>query len=199
MRLAGFKRSILVIVLTLFQQAATAQNDNIGLKFFGLSIHPHGDENAKLMPLRLDPKGVLVINLGGMLSYEKFIYKDVLSVKAVQGLYSDCAARLGGFSHLGLRAKIFTAGKHSLYGGIGPTLVYRRNWHELPGYQDPAYFEGKPSATWQYKFLWYGGEFEYAYQLTERFSFASTFIPGYPKLISLSFGVKYLTKPNNIK
>ncbi|WP_225307213.1 hypothetical protein [Adhaeribacter soli] len=199
MRLAGLKGSILVIIFMLFQQAAIAQSDNIGLKFFGLSIHPQGDENAKLMPRRLDEKGVLVINLGGMLSYEKFFYKDAFSVKAVQGLYSDCAARLGGFSHIGLRGKIFKSGKHSLYGGIGPTLVYRRNWHDLPGYQDPAYFDGKPYATWQYKFLWYGGEFEYAYRLTERFSFASTFIPGYPKLISFSFGIKYMTKPNNNK
>ena len=165
--------------------------DNIGLKFFGLSVHPKGDENAKLMPMRLDKKGVWVINLGGMLSAEKFIYQDEISIKAIQGLYSDCAARLGGFTHFGLRGQIFKTEKHSLYGGIGPTLVYRRNWYELPGYLDPDYFEGKPTDTWQYKFLWYGGEFEYAYVLSEKLDFAATFVPGFPKLISLSLGLKY--------
>lgn len=184
------KKNVLLFLLFLLPCLAAAQ-DNIGLKFFGLSIHPGGDENAPLMPRRLDSRGVFVFNLGGMLSYEKFVYEDGISVKAVQGVYSDCAARLGGFSHIGIRARIFKTGKHSLYGGIGPTLVYRRNWYELPGYLDPDYFDGKPTDTWQYKFLWYGGEFEYAYRLTERISFASTFIPGFPKLISFSFGVKY--------
>ena len=165
--------------------------DNVGLKFFGLSIHPGGDENAFLMPRRLDSNGVLVLNLGGMLSAEKFIYQDRVSVKAVQGIYSDCAAQLGGFSHIGIRAIIFRAGKHSVFGGIGPTLVYRKNWYELPGYLDPDYFDGQPTDTWQYKFLWYGGEFEYAYVLSEKLDLTSTFIPGFPKLISLSFGLKY--------
>ena len=165
--------------------------DNVGLKFFGLSIHPGGDENAFLMPRRLDSNGVLVLNLGSMLSAEKFIYQDRVSVKAVQGIYSDCAAQLGGFSHIGIRAIIFRAGKHSVFGGIGPTLVYRKNWHELPGYLDPDYFDGQPADTWQYKFLWYGGEFEYAYVLSEKLDLTSTFIPGFPKLLSLSFGLKY--------
>ena len=177
-------------IFLLFGIDAKAQ-DNASLKFFGLSLHPGGDENAPLMPRRFDANGVWVLNLGGMLSYEKFIYQDGVSVKAVQGIYSDCAAQLGGFSHLGLRAKIFKTTRQSLYGGIGPTLVYRKNWHKLPGYIDPDYFEGKPANTWQYKFLWYGGEFEYAYVLSERIDFATTFIPGYPKLISFSFGFRY--------
>ncbi|MBK0403521.1 hypothetical protein I5M27_11030 [Adhaeribacter sp. BT258] len=180
-----------MLVFLLFPGFQALAQDNIGLKFFGLSIHPGGDENAPLMPRRFDDKGIWVLNLGGMLSYEKFIYEDGVSVKAVQGFYSDCAAQPGGFSHIGLRARIFKTKKHSLFGGIGPTLVYRKNWYELPGYQDPDYFEGAPTDTWQYKFLWYGGEFEYAYVLTDKIDLAATFIPGYPKLISLSFGARY--------
>ncbi len=181
---------ILVLFLFLFWLPGRAQ-DNVGLKLFGLSIHPGGDENAPLMPRRLDDRGILVINLGVMLSAEKFIYRDRVSVKAVQGIYSDCAARPGGFSHIGIRAIIFKTEKHSVFGGIGPTLVYRKNWYELPGYIDPEYFDGKPTDVWQYKFLWYGGEFEYAYLLSEKLDLTATFIPGFPKLISLSFGVKY--------
>lgn len=188
-------RSFVAFIFLTFAGASAWAQDNVGLKFFGISIHPGGDENAFLMPRRFDDNGVLVLNLGGMASAEKFIYADGVSVKVVQGIYSDCAAQLGGFSHMGIRAKIFKTKKHSLFGGIGPTLVYRKNWYELPGYLDPNYFEGKPTDTWQYKFLWYGGEFEYAYVLSERLDLTSTFIPGFPKLISFSFGLKYKFRP----
>ena len=185
-----FRSLATLLFLALNALPAPAQ-DNIGLKFFGISIHPGGDEDAFLMPRRLDDRGVLVINLGGMFSTEKFIYEDGISVKFVQGFYSDCAAQPGGFSHIGIRARILKKKRHSIYGGIGPTLVYRKNWYKLPGYIDPDYFDGKPTDTWQYKFLWYGGEFEYAYVLSEKLDFTSTFIPGFPKLISFSFGLKY--------
>src|SRR6478735_1265426 len=162
-----FRSLATLLFLALNALPAPAQ-DNIGLKFFGISI-----------------------NLGGMFSTEKFIYEDGISVKFVQGLYSDCAAQPGGFSHIGIRARILKKKRHSIYGGIGPTLVYRKNWYKLPGYIDSDYFDGKPTDTWQYKFLWYGGEFEYAYVLSEKLDFTSTFIPGFPKLISFSFGLKY--------
>lgn len=179
---------VLVAALLLCASTVVAQSA-IGLKFFGLSIHPNGDPNAFLMPRKLDAGGVLVVNLGGMASYEKYIGKD-FSVKAVQALYADCASRAGGFTHLGLRARIFTTGRHSLSGGLGPTLVFRRNWQDLKGYINPGYFKGGPDETWQYKFLWYGGEFEYALAVNDKLDLSTTFVPGYPKLMSLSFGIR---------
>ncbi len=45
-------------------QKAFAQ-DNLGIKFFRLSIHPNGEkENAFLMPNKLDKNAYLVLNLG---------------------------------------------------------------------------------------------------------------------------------------
>src|SRR4051812_12410460 len=108
----SFFRSFAVLCLQALAVLPARAQDNIGLKFFGLSVHPKGDENAFLMPRRLDERGVCVINLGGMVSAEKFIFRDEISVKAIQGLYSDCAARLGGFTHFGLRGKIFKTEKH---------------------------------------------------------------------------------------
>lgn len=186
------KTRLLLFPLLFLMVMAKAQ-DNIGIKFFGLSIHPKGDKNAFLMPRKLDSKSILVVNLGAVLSYEKFIYSDKLSTKVVQALYSDCAARTGGFSHIGLRAILFKTRKHSLYGGMGPTLIFRRNWLELEGYQNPDYFKGDVNNKWQYKFLWYGGELEYAYMVTDKIDITTTFIPGYPKLMSLSIGIKYKT------
>ena len=164
---------------------------NLNLKFFGLSLHPRGDKNAKLMPLNPDKKGYLVLNLGGSLGYEHFLKPGKFSIKAIQALYSDCAAQLGGFTHLGARWVIFKNQKHSLNGGLGPTLVYRHNWYELEGYQDSGYFNGKVTDTWQYKFIPYAGELEYNYKISDQYELSTGFVPGYPDLISLSVGLRY--------
>jgi hypothetical protein len=37
--------------------------------------------------------------------------------------------------------------------------------------------------------LWYGGEFEYKYKISDRIDFSSSFIPGYPDLMNLAVGV----------
>lgn len=180
---------ILFTTFILLSLNLNAQN-SIGLKFFGLSIHPKGEkENAFLMPNKLDKNGVFVMNFGGVVSYEYFIFKDIVSVKAIQSLYSDCAARLGGFSHIGVRATIFKKGKHTFSGGIGPTIIYRRNWLDLDGYVNKNRFKGNKNSKWQHLFLWYGGEFEYKYSINEKFDISGSFVPGYPDLMSLSLGM----------
>lgn len=175
--------------IILFSVSMKAQN-NVGIKFFGLSIHPKGEyENSFLMPNKLDKNGYLVMNFGAVVSYEHFFVDDRVSLKIAQALYSDCAARLGGFTHIGIRVRILKKGKHTLSGGIGPTIVYRRNWLELDGYVNPNRFKGGEDDKWQYLFLWYGGEFEYKYAINNKIDVTSSFVPGYPDLISLSFGI----------
>ncbi len=181
---------ILGFIFVVNVQATLAQS-NVNFKYFGLSVHPKGDPNAPLMPLNPDKKGYLVFNLGGMLSYEKFWKPQKYSFKVIQALYTDCAALLGGFTHIGVRAIIFQNKRHSLNGGLGPTFIYRRNWYQLPGYQDSGFFDGTPQSAWQYKFIPYAGELEYNYKLTDKMDFSTTFVPGYPSLISLSFGLRY--------
>lgn len=182
----------IVVLLLLMQAFSLKAQNNFGLKYFGLSIHPKGEEeNAFLMPRKLDKQARFVLNIGAVASYETFLHKDRLSLKLAQALYADCAARTGGFTHLGLRAKILRSEKHLLSGGIGPTLVYRRNWQELDGYVNQNRFKGQPDARWQYLFLWYGGEFEYKYFVSDQLDFSASFVPGYPDLMSLSFGLHY--------
>lgn len=178
------------IVLYLGLTTEVKAQRNWGIKYFGVSLHPNGDVNAPLMPLNPDKKGYLVFNLGAMVSYEQFFKPHKFSFKGIQAVYTDCAAQLAGFTHLGIRAVVFQTRRHSLNGGIGPTFIYRRNWHRLPGYKNSGYFEGKPDATWQYKFIPYAGEFEYNYMLTQNTDFSITFVPGYPDLMSLSFGLR---------
>lgn len=185
-------RSSLIAICFLFSLTIARGQDNVGLRLFGLSIHPHSEtENAAIMPLRLDPQAYLVQNLGAILSYEKAIYRDTFTSKLALALYSDCAARLGGFIHIGLRGRVFKVGQHSLYGGVGPTLIFRRNWLELEGYKDQKLFKGAKGDRFQYLFLWYGGEFDYRYQINQRLDAVVSLIPGYPDLISLSIGINY--------
>jgi hypothetical protein len=144
------------------------------------------------MPLKFDQRGIFVLNLGVEICVEYFIYKDIVSVKFIQALYADCCQKFGGFTHLGLRGRIFKFGQHSLYGGIGPTFIYRKNWYALEGYDDSfSFFRGKPEDIWQYRFLWYGGEFEYNYEINNHFSLSTSFVPGFPDLTNLSFGTRY--------
>lgn len=180
--------------ILLFVNSESSAQSAVGVKFFGLSIHPKGDSNAFLMPRKLDKDGVLVINLGAEITYEKFLDGGDFSMKAVQAFYSDCAAQPGGFTHLGLRGKIMKRNRNTIYGGIGPTLVYRKNWGLLAGYEDPGYFAGREHANLQYKFLWYGGELEYSYRVSEKLLVAASFIPGYPKLMSVALGITILTE-----
>ena len=185
------KRIFFIFLVCLFSINLIAQN-NVGIKLFGLSIHPKGERaNAFLMPRKLDKNAYLVMNVGGILSYEHFVFRDILSIKTANALYSDCAARLGGFFHIGIRGTIIKSGRHVLNGGIGPTLVFRRNWLELDGYVNPNRFKGGLGEKWQYLFLWYGGEFEYKYALNKKIDFAVSFVPGYPDLMNLSMGINY--------
>jgi hypothetical protein len=183
-------RTVLITLVILFNKAAA--QDNIGIKYFGLSLHPKGENlNAFLMPNKLDNNAYLVLNLGAELMYEKFILKDIISVKIIQAFYADCAERPGGFSHLGIRGKILKKGKHSIYGGMGPTFIYRRSWLELQGYVNPNRFKADNGDKYQYLFIWYGGEFEYKYQLGSQMDFAVSFVPGYPDLMSLALGLNF--------
>ena len=173
----------------------SAQPFTVGIKLTGLSVHPGGATNANLMKYKLDSKGVFVFNPGIRLSSEYFFYKDIVSIKAEQGLYADCANQFAGFTHIGLRGKIFQIGKHSLNGGIGPTNFFRKNWYKLDGYiDDVENFKGSPEDKWQWWFILYGGEFEYNYKVNEMIELSTSIVPFFPPYIPLviSFGLRII-------
>jgi len=172
-----------------------AQQYTFGIKLTGLSIHPGGAQNAHIMKYKIDEKGVFVFNPGIRLSFEYFIYKDIVSIKFDQGFYRDCANQFAGFSHIGIRGRIFQIGNHSLNGGIGPTFFFRRNWYKIDGYiEDDDFFRGGPNDNWQRRFFWWGGEFEYNYRINERIEFSTSLIPIIPPIIpgSIHLGIRIL-------
>ncbi|MGB0166675.1 MAG: fatty acid desaturase [Luteibaculum sp.] len=182
------KKAALVLILLYASLSLSAQH-NFGFKYFGLSIHPSGDEQADLMPHRLDDNGVLVMNFGGIISYQKYFLSDLLSFKVAQGIYSDCGGMLSGHTHIGFRATFLQRGRHSALLGFGPTFIYRRNWNKKPDYEPTGIF--KESGDLQYKFVFYGGEVEYNYQVNEKFDLSIHFLPGYPIVMSLGVGFRY--------
>lgn len=183
----------LVFPLVLLTSTLGAQPLAWGVKAFGLSIHPHGAVNHELMPLKFDEKGVLVLNLGLTAGVEVFVPgAPWVSWKAVQGQYLDCIGQPAGFSHLGVRIHSPKWGGFSFNGGVGPTFIYRKNWYAVRGYDDASsFYQGGPGDTWQTRFLWYGGEFEFNQDLGSGWALSQTLVPGYPDLISLSVGFKY--------
>ncbi len=192
-RMVARKLMCLIALIFLCTSALPAGQVRLGLKFFGLSVHPQGVIHEELMPLKLDPDGYVVLNLGGTLNAEYYIWKDIVSVKLVQGFYADCAMQPAGFTHIGLRGRIFQSGRHSLNGGIGPTWIYRGAWKKLDGYQvAPGEFfkNTTQDGNWEWNFVFYGGEFEYNYQIAEGLDISFSLIPS-PQLTNISVGVSY--------
>jgi hypothetical protein len=185
---------IALFLLTVVSVPSKAQN-NIGIQFFGLAIHPKGDPlNAHLMPFKLDKNAYFVVNFGVVASYDHFVYKDILSIKVAQTFFADCATRFAGVTHIGFRVKIFRIGKHLLQLGIGPTFMFRRNWYDLDGYVQTHPINGEPEDKYQTKFIWYGGEIEYKYAINDKFDISAGFIPHYNIVMSTYLGLNYKFK-----
>ena len=185
------KRGVVVILFIMFGLSGYSQ-DNLTAKFFGFSFHPDGDVNADNMPTKVDRNGVMVINLGMYFGYENFFHKDKLSYKVVTAFYSDCGGLFSGLIHTGFRGVIYSGDKFSVNGGIGPTFIFRRSWYsKFDNYINSGFYNGNETDFWQYKFLWYGGELEFNYKMSNSLDLSTTFIPGYPKLLGLSIGVRY--------
>lgn len=187
MRILSF---ILLISIACFH--ARAQS-NVSLKYFGLTMHPFGDETAYLQPYKLDNQARFVLNFGGFASYEKYVWKEIVSVKAMQGVFTDCSGGMAGVTHIGLRIN-GEKDRHRLGIGLGPTLFYREDWNRFEGYTDSG-FMSRTNNQWlgplQYKFFWYGLEIEYDYRLGDRTDLSVGFTPGFPFVFTWSVGAKY--------
>jgi hypothetical protein len=164
------------------------------LRYLGLTVHPFGDNQANLQPYKLDKRAYLVANFGGVSGYEKYVWEDLLSIKIVQGLFSDCSGGWAAVSHLGFRGILIDKPKHRLLFGMGPTLFYREDWNRFPGYEDTKVFRrlnNKWIGAMQYKLFLYGCEFEYDYRITDKLDLNLGFTPGAPLALIFSAGIKY--------
>lgn len=184
MEISSFQvmKHILVILLMVTTCSVFGQV-TLGIKFFGLTGHLKKSPHPHLYPLRLDKKGAFVVTTGIILTAEVFVYKDILSVKAGQSIFSDCAKKFAGFSHLGFRIHGYS-GDHHFSIGNGPTLFYRKDWGNLPGYVDEGLF--RRHGIYQTRFFWFGGDIEYIHAEKGEPGYSLSILPGPPEFISLA-------------
>ncbi len=188
------RKVTLLLFLLLGLQYAQAQS-TFTLKYFGLTVHPFGDPTAHLQPYKFDDKARFVMNFGAFAGYEKFVHRDLVSVKVIQGLFTDCSAGWASVTHFGPRLNLMKLKKHKVYVGIGPTLIVRNSWTRFGESYTPSGFfnvaETNRYGDIQWKFIPYGMEFEYDYAITARDQFSVSFTPGVPLAMIFSFGWKH--------
>jgi hypothetical protein len=167
---------------------------NVSLKFLGFTIHPFGDRTANLQPYKLDKNARFVMNFGGVLGYERFIFEDVVSIKGLQAVFADCSAGLASVTHAAVRGTFLNRNGHRLSLGFGPALIIRQDWARLPDYQSSGFMNTgylEPFGPIQWKIFWYGIEMEYDWKMSEHLDFSASLTPGVPMAITMGFGLKY--------
>ena len=184
----------IVLILLLSCLNLNAQ-ETFTIKYFGLTIHPWGDPTAHLQPNKLDPNAKFVANVGVFVGYEKYLFKDLFSVKLIQGAVSDCSNGFASITHLGPRVTLMKTEKHRVYFGIGPTLIVRDSWNRFgEAYQSSGYFNETYSRRFgelQWKFVPYAFEFEYDYAFNNKNQLSVSFTPGVPLAMIWSVGWKH--------
>lgn len=158
------------------------------LKYFPLVIHPTEPRLNEYYTHDISGDGLVALGVGAVGGVDIYNEENSLGIRFMQGLYEDCAGLFSGFTHLGFRHRLIDTGTQNLYWGIGPTFIFRENWRRFPNYEGHRILEDH--GKWEYALIWYGGEIEYNYRLSEDLEFSVTLIPAVPDLIMLGFGVK---------
>jgi len=192
---SSFLRSLAACCTVLFLTVSVQGQSAFTVKYFGLTVHPFGDKTADLQPYKLDKHARFVLNFGAFAGYERFVYKDFVSVKVIQGAFTDCSAGWASVTHLGVRLLLLRNEKHRLYFGVGPTFLVRNSWTRFGDrYTSSGYFNESDTRMLgdvQWKFIPYGCEFEYDYRFTERDYLSVSFTPGIPLACTFAIGWKH--------
>ena len=169
----------------------TFAQSNVSLKYFGLTIHPFGDDMANIQPYKLDDEAYFVLNFGGIAEYEKFIWEDIVALTVSQGIFNDCSNGLSGISHIGLQVLLLEKNKHRLYVDGGPTFYVREDWNRFKDYEDLGNFERRKmyNRSWQYRLFLISGAFEYDYDISSNKTISVSIIP--LPVVAFGFGFKY--------
>jgi hypothetical protein len=189
-------KRILILAVIISFHFASAQN-SFSLRYFGLTVHPFGDQTASLQPYKLDKHAIVVANFGGFISVDHYIKKDYIAVTFMQAAFTDCSGGFGGLTHIGIRARIIDKGKHRLMIGGGPLLYYREDWNRFDTYHDSGTFRRYHSSHLgdiQYKIFWTGFEFAYHYEFSKHFDLNVGFTPGLPLACSFAAGITWWPK-----
>lgn len=165
------------------------------LKYFGVTVHPTGDRTAALQPYKLDKRAHVVANFGGFAGVERFVYKNYISVKLIQGLFTDCSGGWCSVTHIGARMLCLQRPKHRIYFGIGPAYMVRNSWTRFgDAYESSGFFNVDSTRNFgvvQHKFLPVSFELEYDWVITPKNQLSVSFTPGIPLACIVSVGWKH--------
>jgi hypothetical protein len=162
------------------------------VQFMGLTFHPGGGavRMVKNYPLKFDEKAYLVLNVGATVAYDVDLSKKFF-LRSSAGFFMDCAYLKSGFLHVGFRWNALQMGRHTINAGVGPTLMFREDWHRFEEYNDKDFFGKSVYNGWQYRFFPVGGEVEYLFKINDKWEFQYSVIPGYPAVITSKIGLRW--------
>ena len=188
---------LLLLLISLHSTAQTRSREGLppanhfylSAQYLGLTFHPGGGNAPEIYPLKLDEQAFWVMEVGAALNLD-YYFAERFFLRASAARYRDCAYVPAGYFHLGIRGVIFSSGKHQVNGGMGPALLYRQDWHQFSEYQGDPFYGNRVRGKWQYRFILYGGEFEYLYRLNDHLQFQFSVIPGVPIVVTSKFGLR---------
>jgi len=195
--ISPLKEITITIFLALFfscsnimaQETIKKGSNTLSAQWIGLAFHPKAGTYPQHYHLKLDKKAYFVVEIGGAVQHNYFL-SNRLSLRTTMALYLDCALVPAGFLQLGLRYTFLSRGSHSLAIGIGPTLLFREDWHQFPEYTGDTFFEDRVFKEYQYRF-YPVPDLEYSYQFTPRWEFIFDIVPGGLHVFTSSIGLRY--------
>jgi hypothetical protein len=196
------KRSDRILPLVLFLAASwfSASPSHAGpedqnrfganLQFMGLTFHPDGGENEGY-PRQLDDGAFWVLQIGLQGDVDWYAHRFAL-LRFSTSLVRDCADVWSGFFHLGPRANVPVGDRFVFRIGIGPTFIWREQWYGVvPGYKRDSFYGDDTTGTFQHRFIWHGGNVDLEWKIRRDISFIYSVVPGWPEVITSSFGARY--------
>lgn len=190
------KSFLLFILLTLAGNNAFSQF-SIGVSFSGLGYHPKKEKNNnyKFYKWKLDKKGK-VVGFASATFFFSYRANDYFGFKLMQSLvFRDCAGKFAGITHFGIDFHDDIIGWKSeinqFSATLGPFWYYRKNWAQMPSYQnDPSFIKPSKSGVWETKFVWHGGQVEYARYFNKNNALSLNLLPAFPYLYTFGVGLK---------
>ena len=183
----------LILLLLIFSTAAFSQL-SVGISIGGIGYHPIDDGNSEFYKWKITKKTTGFASLTFLLSYR---INNYVGVKAIQTIvFHDCAGKPAGVSHFGVDFHDDIIGwenKESQFSvSFGPLWYYRKNWIQEPTYtNNPNFMKLSKNQIWESKFVWHGGQIEYAHSIDNNKAATINILPGYPYLYTFSMGSKY--------
>jgi len=181
------------LIQAFFLSITTNGQSALNLHLTGIGLHLGNKPNYLIYENRLDESGNFVVEPLVILSYQRFLKATRNSLQISQGLYSDAAAQMAGFTFFSFKKKIVHSFKNVISIAIGPNLSYRKDWHTINDYIEDKSFT--VDGQWEYKWL-LAAEINYYYYLGKRSDFALSLHYGYEqRTVFCTIGYRFWINP----